>query len=307
MAPKLEGVSIVKKAEVPSGIVATIIVPAYNEEAGVGFVLENLFRSVDGVCEVLVVDDGSNDATPTIASTFPCGVIRHRENRGKGEAIKTGLRHATGKYVIFIDADGTYPASHIPEMISVLHSHDAVYCSRRRGRANIPPLNRIGHAIFHNAIRCAYGFRGRDYCTGLYGMRKSYLDKMDIASQRFSVEPEIAIKASRMKLKIRDISIQYQPRKGKTKLCSYKAGWEHLKTIVSLLSWRLGPERQGLIEVIEGKVLPPEQQPGYTAERLSNLTRDDDCGVVTEGKASFVEDDALRSSGRSSEAGMERK
>ena len=280
---------ILKLAETKSAVVATIIVPAYNEEAGIGFVLESLFKAVDGKCQVLVIDDGSGDATSTIASAFPCGVIRHRENRGKGEAMRTGLRHASGKYVIFIDADGTYPAGFIPQMIDVLDSSDVVYCSRKRGRANIPFLNRVGHKIFHNTIRCVYGFRGRDYCTGLYGIRKRHLDRMDIVSRGFAIEPEIAIKASRMKLKMQDIPIRYQPRRGKTKLCSYRAGWEHLKTILSLLSWQPAAERRYLTE---GTGLPSDRQAVLTAGNPAILIRAHGRAVVATDETCFIGDAA---------------
>ncbi len=241
MAVSVEDVRILKQAKVAPSVLASVIVPAYNEEAGIGYVLECLFQSVDSRCEVLVIDDGSADATSLIASRFPCSIVRHVENRGKGEAMMTGLRHAEGDYVIFIDADGTYPADFIPKMIDLLASSDVVYCSRSSGRDNIPFLNRIGNHVFHHTIRYAYGFQGRDYCTGLYGLRKRHLEEMEIVSRGFAIEPEIAIKASRMKLRICDIPIDYQPRKGKAKLGSFKAGWEHTKTIVSLLSWQPSP------------------------------------------------------------------
>ncbi len=248
MALSSEDVRILQEARVGSNVLASIIVPAYNEEAGIGFVLESLFQSVDrSKCEVLVVDDGSADSTSFIASRFPCRIVRHVRNQGKGMAMMTGLRHAEGDYVIFIDADGTYPADFIPQMIDLLASSDVVYCSRRSGRDNIPFLNRIGNHLFHNTIKYAYGFRGRDYCTGLYGIRKSYLEGMDIVSSGFAIEPEIAIKASRMKLRIHDIPIQYQPRKGKAKLVSFKAGWEHTRTILGLLSWQ-PPRKQAPVQ-----------------------------------------------------------
>jgi glycosyltransferase involved in cell wall biosynthesis len=280
---------ILKPAEKKSAVVATIIVPAYNEEAGIGFVLESLFKAVGGKCEVFVVDDGSNDATSTIASAFPCGVIRHRENRGKGEAMRTGLGYASGEYVIFIDADGTYPASFIPQMIDALDSSDVVYCSRRRGRANIPFLNRVGHRIFHNTIRCVYGFQGRDYCTGLYGIRRRHLDKMDIVSPGFAIEPEIAIKASRMKLKMQDIPIQYLPRRGKTKLGSFKAGWEHLKTIFGLLSWQPAAEGRDLTE---GAGLPSDRRAALTSGNSAIQIRGHACAVVTTDETCFIGDAA---------------
>jgi glycosyltransferase involved in cell wall biosynthesis len=217
---------------------ATIIIPAYNEEDGIAIVLQNVFRVMDGTSEVIVVDDGSDDATVEVASAFPCRIIKHETNQGKGEALKTGIKHATRESVIFIDADASYPVEVIPRMAELLERYDMVHCARTEGRDNIPPLNRLGGAIFQGLLRYVYGFRVRDYCTGLYGAKRCYLQRMDLSSRGFDIEPEIAVKASRMKLQMQEIPIEYRPRVGETKLNSFKAGLEHLKTILSLLFWR---------------------------------------------------------------------
>ena len=230
--------TIVKMPEFRSGIVATIIIPAYNEEEGLPVVLEDLRKSVNGQHEVLVVDDGSSDATSRVASLYRCGVIRHGRNRGKGEAMRTGLRYARGESVIFIDADGTYPTDAIPRMTEALESCDAVYCSRASGRDNIPRFNRLGNAIFQGIMRHVYRFKASDYATGLYGIKKSHLQRMEISSEGFAIEPEIAIKACRMNLKMRDIPIHYQQRIGQTKLSGFNAGVDHLRTMAKLLFWR---------------------------------------------------------------------
>jgi glycosyltransferase involved in cell wall biosynthesis len=232
------GEYVLKEAEVKHGITTSVIIPAYNEERGLPVVLDKLFRAVDGVCEVLVIDDGSNDATSDVASGFRCGVIKHEKNRGKGEALKTGIKYSKGGNVVFIDADDTYPADAIPQMVEALESCDVVYCSRSIGRDNIPRFNRLGNKVFQSLIRYVYGFRASDYATGLYGIKKRYLKMMDIDSCGFAIEPEIAIKASRMKLRVKEIPIEYRPRLGKAKLSGPKAGIEHLKIIVSLLLWR---------------------------------------------------------------------
>jgi glycosyltransferase involved in cell wall biosynthesis len=230
--------TIVKLPETEPGFTTTIVIPAYNEEEGLPVVLESLFRSVDGQCEVLVIDDGSDDATSRVASQFRCGVIRHGRNRGKGEAMKTGIRHALGESVIFIDADGTYPTDAIPRMTEALKSCDAVYCSRASGRDNIPRFNRLGNAVFQGIVRRVYHFEPRDYATGLYGMKKRHLQKMRISSRGFAIDPEIAIKACRMRLKMHEIRIQYHPRIGQAKLSGLNAGLDHLRTMMKLLFWR---------------------------------------------------------------------
>ena len=230
-----------EKSTAESGVTTSIIVPAYNEEKGIPVTLEGIFNAVDGACEVLVVDDGSVDTTSEVASLFPCHIIRHEENRGKGEALKTGIKHASGEYVIFIDADGTYPADVIPQICEALVSCDIVYGSRTIGRHNIPRFNLIGNIVFQNMIRHIYGFKASDYATGLYGIRKHYLEMMDINSRGFAIEPEIAIKASRMKLRVQEIPIAYQSRIGKAKLNGLNAGFEHLRTILRLAFWNLSP------------------------------------------------------------------
>lgn len=127
----------------------TVIVPAYNEEQGLGIVLEKLFQVVDNTYEVLVVDDGSTDQTANVARQFPCRLVQHQSNRGKGEALKTGIRHANGDVVLWLDADDTYPVDPIPETAAALHdSYDLVYTARRGQRGHIPAFNRLGNALF---------------------------------------------------------------------------------------------------------------------------------------------------------------
>jgi hypothetical protein len=136
-------------------------------------------------------------------------------------------------------------------MIEALKSCDAVYCSRASGRDNIPRLNQLGNALFQGIMRHVYRFEARDYATGLYGIKKRHLQKMRISSRGFAIDPEIAIKACQMKLKIHDIPIHYSPRIGQTKLSGFNAGFDHLRTMVRLLLWTPEPEtRVGQPKVI---------------------------------------------------------
>ena len=89
-------------------IANTVIVPAYNEEQGLAVVLDKLFQVLDDTYEVIVVDDGSTDPTAEVARRFPCRLVQHEVNKGKGEALKTGFREARSESIIWIDADDTY-------------------------------------------------------------------------------------------------------------------------------------------------------------------------------------------------------
>ncbi len=219
-------------------ITTSIIVPVFNEEAGLPTVLDKLFKLRGNGYEVIVIDDGSTDKSWEVARQFPCRLIKHELNRGKGEALKTGIKNARGSDVIWIDADDTYPVDTIPQIADALKNYDMVVCSRVYGKENIPRFNRLGNWIFRTMIKTIYGFKPRDPCTGLYGAKKFHLEMMELSSKRFAIEPEISIKGSRMKLKMLDIPVEYQPRIGNAKLTAIRAGLDNLKIILSLLLWQ---------------------------------------------------------------------
>ena len=212
----------------------TVVVPAFNEEEALPVVLEKVLAAVDAGYEVLVVDDGSTDGTRAVAGRFNCRLIAYETNRGKAAAMRIGIREARGENVIFIDADDTYPADIIPQIVSELSAFDMVVCSRAGGHANIPAFNRIGNAIFRNSIRYLYNFPAYDPLTGFYGVKRRHLLRMDLRSEGFRIESEIAIKAARMGLEIHDIPIRYRPRLGQAKLRGLQDGYTIFATIISM-------------------------------------------------------------------------
>jgi len=216
-------------------ITTTIIIPAYNEEQGLPVVLQDLLKICDNSYEIVVVDDGSTDRTAEVACCYPCRLISHKRNRGKGWAMRTGIAAAQGATIIFIDADGTYPAEAIPRMVRALEEYDVVVASRSLGRQNIPWLNRLGSFLLRSAIRYLYGFKAQDPLTGLYGLHKAHWEKMQLVSIGFGIEAEMAIKAARMGLKILDMPINYRERIGKAKLHPLRDGYRILKTIFAFI------------------------------------------------------------------------
>jgi len=210
----------------------SLIIPAYNEEEGLPVVLSDVFKLIDENFEVIVVDDGSTDRTKDVAEKFPCRVITHERNSGKGEAMRTGIREAKGENIIFIDADNTYPPEGILEIAKALDRYDMALASRKMGQNNIPAFNRVGNAIFRNSIRYLYGFKGYDPLTGLYGLKKIYLESMRLESPGFGIESEICIKAARMGLKVKDIYIEYRDRLGEAKLNGLRDGYRIFLTIL---------------------------------------------------------------------------
>jgi glycosyltransferase involved in cell wall biosynthesis len=206
----------------------SILLPSFNEATALPKVLEDVLAAVrgeaEGRYEIIVVDDGSTDESAAIARRYPVRLIRHRSNRGKGAAIRTGLAHATGDLIVVMDADATYPASAIPRIVELLAHHDLVRCSRPRDTEAMPLVNRIGNRIFDLLLTFSHGLDGSDHLSGLYGLRREALLKMRLESEGFDIEAEIGIKARVRGLRATTFPIEYGARLGAKKLHAWKDG-----------------------------------------------------------------------------------
>jgi glycosyltransferase involved in cell wall biosynthesis len=215
-------------------ILATVILPAFNEVIALPKVLDEIFLVVDNRYEVIVVDDGSTDETATVAASYPCHLIRHESNCGKGSAVQTGLRYAHGQYIVIMDADATYPASAIPKIVKALESNDMVRCIRQRD-INMPKVNQVGNHLFDWLLTRIVGLEGGDHLSGLYGLQRRILEQMKIESDGFDLETEISFKANTRGMKIATFPITYQPRLGEKKLHPFRDGTYILNRILLLI------------------------------------------------------------------------
>jgi glycosyltransferase involved in cell wall biosynthesis len=221
-------------AEDTNAMAATIILPAYNEAAALPEVLASLLAVLDGHCEVIVVDDASSDETPAIASAYPCRLLRHAHNKGKGAAVSTGVAAARGRFIIVMDADNTYPAEAVPRMIALAKEYEFVRCTRLHDAATMPRINHLGNKLFDHLLQTVYGLQGGDHLTGLYGLRRDALQAMDITASGFDLEVEIGIKARAQQLRSTSLPIRYGVRLGEKKLRTWRDGWSILRRILSL-------------------------------------------------------------------------
>jgi hypothetical protein len=214
---------------------ATLILPAYNEAAALPTVLDGVFAVLDAGYEVIVVDDGSSDDTAGVARRYPCRVLRHRANRGKGAAIRTGLAHARSDLIVVMDADATYPAGAIPRIVELLAQHDLVRCNRPRDTAAMPLVNRVGNRLFDLVLAASHGLDGTDHLSGLYGLRREAVLTMQLESQGFDIEAEIGIKARVRGLRVTSFPIPYAARLGDKKLQPWRDGVVILGRILAML------------------------------------------------------------------------
>ncbi len=125
----------------------SIVIPAYNEAAAVGVLVTSL-RAAGPWLEILVVDDGSIDETGAQAAAAGARVIRHPYNKGNGAAVKTGIRHATGAFVLIMDADGQHPPADAARLVSHLGAYDLVI-GARSGQTQASAIRRAGNGVLN--------------------------------------------------------------------------------------------------------------------------------------------------------------
>jgi glycosyltransferase involved in cell wall biosynthesis len=127
----------------------SIVIPAFNEAGSIGPVVTAL-RAAASWREILVVDDGSGDQTQARASAAGAHVIRHPYNKGNGAAVKTGIRSASGTFVLILDGDGQHRPSDAERLVSLLDTYDLVVGARST-RTQSSFGRRVGNALL-NAV-----------------------------------------------------------------------------------------------------------------------------------------------------------
>lgn len=135
-------------AAAASGPAATsIVVPAFNEATSIGAVVRDL-QAAAAWREIIVVDDGSTDDTGARAAAAGARLVRHPYNKGNGAAVKTGIRHATGAFVLIADGDGQHHAADAARLVAHLDAYDLVVGARAPAtQAN--SARRFGNAVLN--------------------------------------------------------------------------------------------------------------------------------------------------------------
>jgi glycosyltransferase involved in cell wall biosynthesis len=186
------------------------IIPAHNEERFIGSVVLNA-RKHTGT--VIVVDDGSTDATAEIAEAAGAIVVRHAQNLGKGAALNTGFREARKmrpEAVVVLDGDGQHLAAEIPSVARpVLEGEaDMVVGSRfLEVPDRIPRLRAVGLRAFTWLSNLSSGLPVSDSQTGFRAFSKEALERISFRAQGFSVESEMQFLAQQLGLRTSEVSI----------------------------------------------------------------------------------------------------
>jgi glycosyltransferase involved in cell wall biosynthesis len=221
----------------------TIVIPALNEELGIEKTVRAVPRAeIDEIgyhTQVLVIDNGSEDATADLAARAGAEVVSE-PNRGYGTALKKGFAAATGDVIVTADADATYPLEDIPRLVRILDSDNLDFITTNRfallQKEAMSNRNRVGNTILSWTMRLLFRLRIEDSQSGMWVFRKSILEKLKLRSNT-PLSQEIKIEACHFaRCRWREVPIHYRPRSGKAKLGGWKVGTGNL---VHLMKKRL--------------------------------------------------------------------
>jgi len=212
----------------------SLILPAYNEELSLTKTADEYIGYVD---EVIIVNDGSKDNTDKIAEEYAKNhpnvkYIKHETNKGKAEALRTGVKNSTGDIIIFTDADCTYPAKYIVDFKRELETGaDMVLGARILNLTNHSLFNLLGNRSLSMLISYLGCIHIKDAQTGFRGMKKSIFNQVDVKARSLEFETKMTMRAAKMGYKIKNVTIDYRVRVGKSKQNPLIDGYKMLRSI----------------------------------------------------------------------------
>lgn len=214
----------------------SIIIPAYNEEASIEQVIQEILK-LDLEKEIIVVDDGSRDKTAEIVALYSeVRLLKHAQNQGRGAAFKTALAFAKGDVICMQDADMEQDPKDIPRLVAPILSRESrvVYGSRFQnalGRSESNPLRLSGAKLFSFLAKVLFGQDLSDVYTGAKCYDKGVFDLFSLETNGFEQEVEILAKLSKEKIKIHEAPISYKYRSTGESKMSLRDGWRGIKTL----------------------------------------------------------------------------
>lgn len=202
----------------------SIIIPVYNEEKTIREILEKVQKAKISVSyEILIVDDGSTDSTrEKLKKVKGAKIILHSKNRGKGAAVKTGMKNAVGEYILIQDADLEYNPNQIKDLLKPILANKAevVYGTRLNRAPHLKKeeakhlfiLHYFGNRFLSLVASVLYGQWITDMETCYKLFPRKALDSIRLNARGFEFEPEITSKLLKLGYKIKEVSITANPR-----------------------------------------------------------------------------------------------
>ena len=220
----------------------SIIIPVFNEKNTIRLLLEKVqnanFSGLEK--EIIMVDDFSNDGTTEILRELSKDykVFFHEKNQGKGAAIRTAIKEATGDFVVIQDADLEYLPDDYDKLLPLLINDEAdvVYGSRFKNQENSENFilkNKIANKFLTLLTNILYGAKITDMETCYKAFKRELIQSITIKSNRFDFEPEITAKIMKKKARLKEVPISYFGRgHDEGKKINWKDGIHAILTLI---------------------------------------------------------------------------
>jgi len=197
----------------------SVIFPAFNEEGNIQCTVETVLKVLPEVAtrwEVIVVDDGSSDATALVCDRLKARyseveVIRHEQNRGYGAALKSGIMSAKYDLIFFSDSDGQFDFRELQQLICWSEDYDIV--AGYRAKRHDPLHRRINALGWNVLVRLVLGIKIRDIDCAFKLFRRSVFDHIQIRCVGAMVNTEILAQATRLGMRIHQVKVNHFPRR----------------------------------------------------------------------------------------------
>jgi len=202
----------------------SVVIPAKNEAAALPGVLARI-RSVLPHAEIILVDDGSTDSTPTVAADAGARVLRHRYSMGNGAAIKNGARAATGDVIVFMDADGQHPPEAIPRLLERLEEgYEMVIGARdRSGQANAG--RSLANALYNRLASWMVDHEVADLTSGFRAVRADrFREFLHLLPNGFSYPTTITMSFFRSAYAVSYVPVDVAKRVGRSHIRPLRDG-----------------------------------------------------------------------------------
>ncbi|AJF60188.1 MAG: glycosyltransferase [Candidatus Diapherotrites archaeon] len=208
----------------------TVFIPALNEEKHIGNVIKEIpvreIRKKGFKVEILVVNGPSTDRTEEIARKNGATVIPTQ--KGKGNSVRDAFKYIQSDYTIMLDADETYPAKYILQILDELDAgSDVVMGSRLIGKIEqgaMSKLNYVGNLLLTSLANFLFGTYITDLCTGYWGFRKKVIKSIYLYAKGFDIEANIFSEVTKRNFRFSEIGISYRQRRDKAKLKWFRDG-----------------------------------------------------------------------------------
>jgi glycosyltransferase involved in cell wall biosynthesis len=216
----------------------SVVIPCLNEAEGIAVVVGKAVGTMEreGIPgEVIVVDNGSTDGSPALAEAAGARVVQEGR-RGYGSAYQAGFAAARGEYILMGDGDDTYDFTQIDRFIGPLRDGaDLVIGNRMAGiqPGAMPWLHQhLGNPLLTGVLNLFFRTGVSDAHCGMRAFRRDLLPALDLRATGMEFASEHVIRSAKLGLDIREIEIDYHPRKGESKLSSFSDGWRHLRFLL---------------------------------------------------------------------------